>query len=940
MATSSMVGINGKPKIQLTSKTRRGHGKGKCRSRNLSILGNNVNGILGKLDSLNCAINVFDHPSIITLQECKTRNREVKINGYQIFPKNGKNEGLITAIDDRIEAIQVSDTEENILVVEININGSKIRVFNVYGPQEPQNSSEREKSFNFWLEVERQIKDAQKNMCKIILQCDANAKLGKAFFSKDPHVQSENGLILQELVLRSGLFIVNMDDKCSGSITRHRQTIHGNEKSIIDFLIICENMKTTFEQMKIDEERTHVLTKYCTTKGFQSKTESDHNLIFAKFNIKFSKPPYKVKREIFNFKNPECQKKFKEVTDRTVKLSSCFENDTLSFENQTKEFLKNLDGIFHQCFTKIRITNKSKNTKQGDEVQLFIEHRQKIASFLKDARSELMKKWCAEKIVQFDALISDQISSRNANTIKTQISNMSSADGKLSRSGFWKLKTSIFPQITEPPIAKRDAYGNIVTAVQSLKNLYLRTYEHRLRPRPMEEQMSELKILKSNLWEGRFQSLRNRKSEPWTMCDLEKVLKCLKKNQTRDAHEMINEIFKPPVIGDDLKTALLYLMNNIKSNMKIPTFMQVTNITTLSKKKSSKLDVEGERGIFILPVLRKILDKLIFNDIYKAIDQSMSDSNIGARKGRHSKNHLFLLYGIVNHVLHESKSNIDICIYDIEKCFDALWLEDCANDLFDSLPSKLRNDKLALVYETNRNNFVAVKTAVGLTERVNVENIVTQGGVFGPIECSNSIDQIGKKSSEEDPKNIFKYKKLVSIPPLGYIDDILSVAHCGQASLSQNTSINSQIETKKLKFHTPDAKGNSKCHFIHVGKSNMPCPELQVHGTKVSRVEDETYLGDIISSDGKNLKNIKSRVAKGLGIISQIMTMLETITVGNHYFETAVLLRESLFLNSILTNAEVWYGVTSSDLKYLADLDKSLLRKIFNAPFSTPIESL
>jgi len=60
------------------------------------------------------------------------------------------------------------------------------------------------------------------------------------------------------------------------------------------------------------------------------------------------------------------------------------------------------------------------------------------------------------------------------------------------------------------------------------------------------------------------------------------------------------------------------------------------------------------------------------------------------------------------------------------------------------------------VYETNRNNFVAVKTAVGLTERVNVENIVTQGGVFGPIECSNSIDQVGKKSSEEDPKNIFK----------------------------------------------------------------------------------------------------------------------------------------------------------------------------------------
>ena len=41
---------------------------------------------------------------------------------------------------------------------------------------------------------------------------------------------------------------------------------------------------------------------------------------------------------------------------------------------------------------------------------------------------------------------------------------------------------------------------------------------------------------------------------------------------------------------------------------------------------------------------------------------------------------------------------------------------------------------------------VAVKTAVGLTDRVNMENIVTQGGTFGPIECANSIDKIGEKS--------------------------------------------------------------------------------------------------------------------------------------------------------------------------------------------------
>jgi hypothetical protein len=34
-----------------------------------------------------------------------------------------------------------------------------------------------------------------------------------------------------------------------------------------------------------------------------------------------------------------------------------------------------------------------------------------------------------------------------------------------------------------------------------------------------------------------------------------------------------------------------------------------------------------------------------------------------------------------------------------------------------------RNNKLALLYESNRKNMVAVNTAVGMTERVNIANI-------------------------------------------------------------------------------------------------------------------------------------------------------------------------------------------------------------------------
>ena len=95
---------------------------------------------------------------------------------------------------------------------------------------------------------------------------------------------------------------------------------------------------------------------------------------------------------------------------------------------------------------------------------------------------------------------------------------------------------------------------------------------------------------------------------------------------------------------------------------------------------------------------------------------------------------------------------------------------------------------------------------------------------------------------------------------------------------------------KKLKFHVPDEKGKSKYHKIHVGGNIKFCPQLKVHGTEMESVDHDTYLGDIISVDGKNTKNIQNRIAKGLGKISSITDLLNKICLGPFYFEVALIL--------------------------------------------------
>ena len=305
--------------------------------------------------------------------------------------------------------------------------------------------------------------------------------------------------------------------------------------------------------------------------------------------------------------------------------------------------------------------------------------------------------------------------------------------------------------------------------------------------------------------------------------------------------------------------------------------------------------MENERGIFILTVMKKILDKLMYFDNIEDIDDNMSDSNIGGRKKRNIKNHLFMIYGIINSVVNGDEDCVDIQIYDIKKAFDGLWLEDCLNDIYDTVPDANRNDKLALLYESNRKNLVAVNTAVGMTERVDINNIVQQGGTWGPILCSNSIDTLGKKCRDQNIHN-YLYKSKSEVLIFAMCDDLNGVARCGMDSVALNTFITTQIEFKKLKFHTPDKDGKSKCHKIHVGKNHDVCSVLQVHGTVMEDVTHDTYLGDVISGDGRNTRNINKRISRGIS--SQIMNLLRDICLGEHYIEIALLLRESTFINS------------------------------------------
>ena len=154
----------------------------------------------------------------------------------------------------------------------------------------------------------------------------------------------------------------------------------------------------------------------------------------------------------------------------------------------------------------------------------------------------------------------------------------------------WKMKKRLAPKNTiDPPAAKKDYNGTLITEKSQLEKLYETTYKDRLQPNHTVAGLEDTQKLQEYLFDLRCEVAKLKVSEDWSDEDLENVLKSLKNNKARDAHGHTYEIFKYG--GKDLKRSLLNLCNSVKSRQIYPTILQPSNITSLYKNKGEKADL-------------------------------------------------------------------------------------------------------------------------------------------------------------------------------------------------------------------------------------------------------------------------------------------------------------------------------------------------------------
>ena len=355
----------------------------------------------------------------------------------------------------------------------------------------------------------------------------------------------------------------------------------------------------------------------------------------------------------------------------------------------------------------------------------------------------------------------------------------------------WALKKKLFPKNAEPPFAVLNKDGQLVTDSAGILDVMKDEFTFRLRNREIDVNYQEIQELKEYLCYLRLEITKNSDFLPWKLDQLQRAISKLKNKKCRDPHGHINEIYKS--LGKNGLLSLLHLLNRIKQELLIPDCLRISNVSTLYKGKGSKQDVVNLRGIFKLPIVRNILDKLINYDDQEVLNDNMGQFQVGNQQGRSIRDHTLIVHAVINEAK-SSKKPIDILFTDIKQCFDSIWLEEALNDLY---CSGITSRNLNLIYEGNKETDMCIETRFGMSERAKLKKIVMQGSVSGGTICSNQLSKLCNKCFAEG--KVYLYADKVPIPALAMVDDVVSVAVCNSVeALENNVTTDEFIKSKKM----------------------------------------------------------------------------------------------------------------------------------------------
>ena len=293
---------------------------------------------------------------------------------------------------------------------------------------------------------------------------------------------------------------------------------------------------------------------------------------------------------------------------------------------------------------------------------------------------------------------------------------------------------------------------------------------------------------------------------------------------------------------------LVTLFNKTLQTQNYPEEWSIGIITPLLKTGETD-NPDNCRGITLNSWISKLFTRLLNNRLTEVIENKnlFKHNQIGFRKGFHTADHVLTVKTLIGKYLSQKKK-LCLCFVDFKKAYDTVWRI--------GLLSKLRSYRISnrfmnLLYSMYSKTKSNVKLQNGLTRTFPTTIRLEQECNLSPALFNLLINDINNIFDEISYQPAQLADILVN--SLLYADDLILVSESGSGLQNCLKKLQTYCDKWKLKVNTK----NRKTMKVEERQSRQSEENFLFGETPIEECKSYTYLGTVISNNGKFKANIK-----------------------------------------------------------------------------------
>ena len=846
--------------------------------------------------------------SLFTETMLKSQN-EMKIEGYTFFGKSrGKKTcggvGILVR-NDLKGYVTPHETRDNIELLWVSLRRDKnhpIFLGVYYGKQESRNSRDEMLAEMNILSTEIQEKN---NEGEVVLFMDGNGKIGLLGENI-----SRNGALLENIFEECELEVVNRKEICKGKVTRQNRA-NESEQSAIDFVVASVGVANQIKKMIIDEDCEFVL---------KGSAMSDHNSIIVEMNVQRTKNTLKNKIIKWRLNAPtekweNFDNALKQCANTCSKIMMTNAND---FNQNYLKWKRTIEKHALHCIGKTTIKTNRTSYESSIVKNLRME-KQKAKKAFQNEKDYNEKFKLKDIYIETQNNLRTQLKQEQNENIERKITKMCE-QGAI---GFWKELKQIKRDEFSQWCCIKDGDGNRIfdSALQKeelakyYENLY--TFDEALEKHPYHDYVKQ-KIHDysndynyDNEWYNRAPSRST----------LEKII--ISKKNKKATTDFPNEILKRG--GEGFLKCLQPVIASFWKHETPPDEWNEGIISSVWKGKGDRENLKNHRGITVSSTISMVCEQVINERMMELIPLTQAQG--GGKKGTSTRDHVFLLRGAITHAL-KNRNNMYITFYDVTKAYDRADVEDM---LVTAWEKGLRGKLWRLMKNLNTNLTARIKTNDGLTRSIKRIAGGKQGGKNFGFLFAKMMDMMAEDAECDDGLGI-KFSDL-RMSVLEWVDDVVTFAAGEDQQNHTLQFVNNFAVKHKLKW------GREKCNVKKIGHGRYIQEKWMLGQLEIDSCDQYKYLGDIVTRNGNNQKNIEDRQAKVMAMTRKILGLGGNEVFKNIQLKALLKMHNSCTVAALLTNSETWV-LNQSEKTKIERIELWALKQILDVPITTPTAAI